>query len=205
MALQRFLPWLIMMLVVSIIGMAVGAFRAHVWLVTASAGAFAAWAIGISIAINRPYWRNPDRAAAGPDDMAAVFRQNVRLMAAVYAWGALAMQTLYTTSLTGLRWQHGWQYALLMLLFALATFHVAQSLGDPDPKFRAPWLAWAAPLTIATALLSAFGLLFLVFSGKLAVRRADWAANIIFLFGALTMMILAAATLRSHDKLTRQR
>ena len=206
MALQRLMPWLVMMLAVSVLGMgmAVGAARVHVWLVTASAGSFALWAIGIGIVINLPHWRKPSDGRAHVGELAAVFRQNVRLMSAVYAWGALSMQTLYTTSLTGLRWQHGWQYALLMLLFALASFHVAQALGDPDPKYRSPWLAWAVPMTIATAFLSAFALLFLVFSGKLAVRRADWAANIVFLFGAITMMVLAATTLRSHDKLLRR-
>ena len=64
-------------------------------------------------------------------------------------------------------------------------------------------LALAAPLAIGQALLAAGGLVFLATSGKLILRRSDWAANQVFLFGSLSVMILAAVTLRTHVRLTR--
>jgi len=185
--------------------MVTGGALAKVWLVTLSAATFAVALIGIAIAINLPFWRRDGEPDPDGRIATAAFCRNAQLIAAVYGWGALAMQLLYTTPLTGLKWQHGWQYALLLLLFALASFHISQSLRDPERRVRLSWLAWATPMSIATAVLSAAALIYLVMSGKLAVRRADWAANLVFLFGCLTLMVLAAVTLRTHERLTRGR
>jgi hypothetical protein len=40
-------------------------------------------------------------------------------------------------------------------------------------------------------------------SGTLQSKRADGAANLIFLYAALTIMILSAVALRTHIRLTR--
>ena len=202
MPLHRLMPVLIAMLVASVAGMVLGGATHRVWTVILSAATFSAMAIGVAVVSNAPYWQA--RRARGADAAAIALQRNARLMAVAYAWGAIAMQSLYTTSLTGLKWQHGWQYALLMLLFALASFRFARGLDDPSPERRAPWLALALPLAIANALLSAGGLAILAASGKLLLRRSDWAANQVFLFGALTIMVLAAITLRTHAVLTRE-
>ena len=202
MPLQRLMPFLIAMLAASVAGMVLGGAMQRLWTVILSAAAFAAMAITVSIATNAPHWQGDRRST--PDAAAGALRGNARIMAVTYAWGAIAMQALYTTPLTGLKWQHGWQYALLMLLFALGAFHVARALNDPRPERRAPWVSAALPLAIGTALLSAGGLALLAVSGKLLLRRSDWAANQVFLFGALALMVLAAVTLRTHAILTRE-
>jgi hypothetical protein len=40
-------------------------------------------------------------------------------------------------------------------------------------------------------------------SGTLQSRRPDWAANVIFLYATLTIMIITAVALRTHIRLTR--
>ena len=202
MSLQRLMPYLIAMLVASIGGMVLGGATHRIWTLIVSAAAFTAMAILVAVAANAPYWQAGRRF--GPDDATLALRRNARLIAIAYAWGAIAMQALYTTPLTGLKWQHGWQYALVMMLLALGAFHMARALGDPSPERRASWLALALPIAIANALLSAGGLAFLAVSGKLLARRSDWAANQVFLFGALTIMVLAAIALRTHTRLTRE-
>lgn len=195
------MPWLITALVVSVVGMVIGGRMHQLPVLIFAAASFAFGIIGVSILANLSDWR--DGRVAIADDAIRALHRNSRLMVVAYAWGALAMQALYTTPLTGLKWQHGWQYALLMLLLALGSFHLSRALESPDPGRRAPWLAMAVPLAMANALLSAGGLLYLAFSGKLLLRRSDWAANQVFLFGALIVMVLAAVTLKTHARLTR--
>jgi hypothetical protein len=198
------MPGLTAMLVASILGMIIGGRLVRVWLVTLSAAAFALTLIGVAIAVNLPHWRSQALADPGGEITASALAKNTQLIATAYGWGALAMQLVYTTPLTGLKWQHGWQYALLLLMFALGAFHISQALREPQRSLRQPWLTWAVPMTIATAVMAAGGLVFLVASGKLAVRRADWAANLVFLFGSLMLMVLGAIALKTHDLLTRR-
>lgn len=203
--LSRFMPGLMTMLAASLLGMIVGGRFVRVWLVTLSAASFVLTLIGVALAINLPHWRSGTSFDPGGEVTAAALSRNAQVIAIAYGWGALAMQLLYTTALTGLKWQHGWQYALLLLLLALGSFHISQSLREPRPQAREPWLGLATPMMIVTALVAAGGLVFLVASGKLAVRRADWAANLVFLFGSLTIMVLAGISLRTHERLTRGR
>lgn len=202
MRLQETMPWLIATLVLSVVGMVIGGRLHQVPVVVFSAGTFAIWIIAIAILANLGDWRGvrPD----APSSPTAALHRNSRLMTVAYAWGAMAMQGLYTTPLTGLKWQHGWQYALLMMLMALGAFHFSRALASPDPARQAPWVALAVPLAIANAFLAAGGLVYLAVSGKLLLRRSDWAANQVFLFGALIVMVLAAVTLKTHARLTRQ-
>ena len=113
------------------------------------------------------------------------------------------MLGLYTTPFTGLKWQHGWQYAAafaLLSVFALAYTHLS---GSRDAATRERLQKLAGPLAAMQATIAAAGLAFLVMSGTLQSKRADWAANIIFLYAALTIMILSAVALRTHIRLTR--
>ena len=202
MSLHTVMPWLIGTLVVSVAGMTLGGALQRPWVVTVAAAAFSGAAIVAAIGSNLPYWRAAPLLRIG-DEVAVALSRNARLIAIAYAWGAAAMQSLYTTPITGLRWQHGWQYALVMLVLSLGAVHVAQGLSQSQVGRREAWLSIAVPLSIANALLAAGGLLFLVLSGKLLVRRPDWAANLVFLFGALTVMVLAAVALKTHARLTR--
>jgi hypothetical protein len=115
------------------------------------------------------------------------------------------MQALYVTPLTGLRWHHGWQYAIIFALLAFGAFLYARAL-NPETALasRSPLERIAAPLAIVQAVIAAGGLAYLAGSGKLLLHRADWAANIIFVAAALAVMLLSAISLRTHVTLVRQ-
>lgn len=208
MSLQRLIPWLVVLLPVSVAGMAYGGHGHRLWLVIMAAALYSMTVIVAAISANAPYWTKTlqagDPTGNPSSEAVAMLCRNIRLMAISYAWGGFAMQALYTTPLTGLKWQHGWQYAAIMALLSVGAFLFARLLEDQRPVMRRWLLAMAVPLAIGHALMAAGGLVFLAASGKLLLRKSDWAANQVFLFGALTIMILAAVTLRTHARLTRQ-
>ena len=183
--------------------MAFGGREHQLWLVVMSATLFCSSLVGVAIATNAQFLTSAIPGA--PDGSAAVpsLRHNTRLLAIAYAWGGFAMQVLYMTPLTGLKWQHGWQYAAIMALMAAGALLVARLLEHDRPRLQRILTAMAVPLAIGHAFLAAGGLVYLAASGKLLLRRSDWAANQVFLFGALSVMILAAVTLRTHARLTR--
>ena len=192
---------------VSVAGMAFGGREHQLWLVIMSATLFCSSLVGAAIATNAQFLTaaEPGAPDSAPDSSGAVpsLRHNTRLLAIAYAWGGFAMQVLYTTPLTGLKWQHGWQYAIIMALMAAGALLFARLLEHDRPRLQRVLTAMAVPLAIGHAFLAAGGLVYLAASGKLLLRRSDWAANQVFLFGALTVMILAAITLRTHARLTR--
>jgi hypothetical protein len=201
MSLQRIMPWLIALLAVTVLAMMIAA-RAEL---TAATSAFAAT---FALAIVAASWRTNvgHWSATSPGDNAASLhaaRRNARLTGLTYAWAALGMMGLYTTPLTGLRWQHGWQYAAafgLLSVFALAYTHAS---GSRNVSTRQHLQRLAGPLAAIQATIAAIGLAFLVMSGTLQSRRPDWAANVIFLYATLTIMIITAVALRTHIRLTR--
>lgn len=200
---ERLIGSVLALLPFSVAGMAYGGREHRLSLVILSATLFCSCLVGLAIATNAKFIAtNPD----GPhDDTTAVpfLRHNTRLLAIAYAWGGFAMQVLYTTPLTTLKWQHGWQYAAVMALMAAGALLFARLLEHERPQLQRVLLAAAVPLTIGHALMAAGGLVYLAASGKLLLRGSDWAANQVFLFGALTVMILSAVTLRTHARLTR--
>ena len=203
MSLQQIVPWLLALQVTTITGMMLAA-RADLTIATSLlAAAFVAGAIAASIRANIPYWRGNELAVPDRHPLIAA-RRNARLAALTYAWAALAMQALYSTSLTGLRWHHGWQYAIIFALLAFGAFLYARALG-PGAEFasRSPLERMAAPLAIVQGVIAAGGLAYLAGSGKLLLHSADWAANIIFLSAALAIMFLSAISLRTHVTLLR--
>src|SRR5262245_60380485 len=114
-----------------------GSTRARVWRVAVgTVGVLSAVAIVIAARI-----RQPDLATAAASSLALVVamaavtsagsgaRGSAWLAALAYAWGAIAMQAAYLTPLTGLKWQHGWQYALAMALLAVGSLWLAGSRG----------------------------------------------------------------------------
>jgi hypothetical protein len=204
-SLQQIVPWLLALQAATIVGMVLTAGADLTVATGLLAAAFVGGALAGVVRANVPYWRTP-RTAAEPDRHPLVAaRRNTRLAALTYAWAGLAMQALYTTPLTGLRWHHGWQYALIFALLAFAAFAYARALA-PEGQAAAPTplARLAAPLAIVQGIIAAGGLTYLAGSGKLLLHRADWAANIIFVSAALAIMVLSAVSLRTHVTLMRR-
>jgi hypothetical protein len=201
MTLGGWLPALATVIVADVGAMLYSAATGRMQLVLGLAALFAVLMTAAAIAINRPLWRSRETALPPPLHGLGI---NARLMALAYFWGALAMQGLYTTRLTGMKWQHGWQYASAMLLLAIGALVFAWGLGSHDDERRNYFGALAVPLAVFQGVGAAVGVLFLVVSNKLTGVRADWGANQVFLFGALTVMVLAAISLRTHSRLARR-
>lgn len=200
---ERLIGYVLALVPLSVAGMAYGGREHRLSLVILSAALFCGCLIGLAMASNAKFVAA--NANEPPDERTAVpfLRHNTRLLAVAYAWGGFAMQVLYTTPLTTLKWRHGWQYAAIMALMAAGALLYARMLEHERPNLQRKLLAAAVPLAIGHAFMAASGLVYLAASGKLLLRGSDWAANQVFLFGALTVMILAAITLRTHARLTR--
>jgi MFS family permease len=199
MSLQPFLPWLILALLASVAGMVTGARHGSVAATGSGALVFALVCLAIAWRINQPLWQGRDPAALKVTPATAA-RRNARLMAFAYAWGGAAMLAVYTIS--GLRWRHGWQYGLGMALIAVLIFGYAVALGHKDSRLARPTLLAGAFAATAGQAVAAAGalLVFFVLAGPIDFSRGDWAANIIFLVGGLTIIgvsLLAAATHRA--------
>lgn len=164
---------------------------------------FAIIAIEAAIATNRPLWANA--AAAVRADAEAPFqasRQNAKLMAAIYAWGALAIFSIY--GLTELWWFHSWQYGSAMALIGAALLGFVHMLGDRESQFRTQTaLDVSAMLAIAQSWGLAVALGFLVASGKFASARPDWPANQVFMAGGSALIVISVASAITHLKLRR--
>lgn len=201
MSLKSPTPSLALLLIASVAAMMLSTRNGHEELIALGCAIFVVVLVTVSFLTNRPYWSVGALAQASDERVEALLR-NLRLLIISYAWGAVAMQGLYATRLTGLRWQHGWQYGVAMTLLALIAFTYARAIWrSPDPQ-RSIWLRLAAPLAVFQGVFAAGTLLFLVSSGKLLTRRADFAANQVFLSVALMVMLLAAFSLRTHVRLS---
>jgi hypothetical protein len=123
-------------------------------------------------------------------------------MAITYAWGAIAMLSVYT--LTGLRWYHAWQYGLAMALLAVLLFLYAIAIGREGSRLRQRvFLLGALQLTAVQGAGALARVLFLIGSGKLATPKTDWAANRIFLAGGLAIAALSVIAAITQGKLAR--
>lgn len=203
MAVGRWMPWLI--------GLA--AANAAVLVVLAAVGWLKGVAFGaafltgcvtcVAVALNRHYWHSDSVSQALLDDALVA---NIRVGAVAWLWGALAMQGVYLTSVTGLKWQHAWQYASAMLLIAAAAHWLAGyfTYGRADQRARRTALDLVPVSAALQAIGGAFGTMFLVTTGKAFTWRPDWAANQIFLFGALLVTVLGAITVHTHRQLKRR-
>ncbi|MGE0766729.1 MAG: hypothetical protein AB7L90_09720 [Hyphomicrobiaceae bacterium] len=185
--------------VVSALAMIAAASLRQASAVTASATIFAIVASAVAVVWYRQAMRQPRSAEATPLPAAGALLHGSRLAAICYAWGAVAMQGLYLTPLTGLKWQHGWQYALVMALLATASVGFGRSLpGAPNGGSPARWATrfrWAVPLAGAQACVAGVGLAALLASGKLVSTRADWAANRVFAGLAVAVFAVSVASI----------
>ncbi|MBU1212501.1 MAG: hypothetical protein KJ587_14680 [Alphaproteobacteria bacterium] len=203
MLLKSRLQVLVLAMLASAAAMAFAAANGAVYTCLGAALGFAIITIEIALAANRPFLKDaPGAVKADKDAPLAASQQNARLMAAVYAWGALAICAIY--SLTDLWWFHSWQYGSAMALIAAVLLGFEHLLSDPDSHFRTPRaLDVSALLATAQASGAAVGLGFLVASGKLASTKPDWPANHVFLAGGLALVFISVASTITHLRLRR--
>jgi hypothetical protein len=200
MSVQPFIPWLLAGFIPAIIGQVIGARVGAPWLSGAAAAFLPAMAIAVSLKVNAPYWdrKTIDQGAVG---LAVASHRNARLIAWTWAAGAASMLAVYLFS--GLKWQHGWQYGLGMLLIAGLGYLYAASLDVAGSVWRQPhYLSAAAALAAAQGIAAIAGIMILVMTGKVASQRGDWAANIIFVAGGLAITVLSAIAVRTHARLS---
>lgn len=177
--------------------------------VTLAASIYVAAAVIVAVLSNVDVWRRPFSDDASANVLAASdsLRRNAKLAAIAYGWGAVTMQGLYLTPLTGLKWQHGWQYALAMALLAMGSWAFVRTLrpaaAHTDPSGWRTHFRLALPLAAGQALLAGGGLAALVLSGKLGSTRADWAANGVFAALAVVVLANSICALVSHHCLAR--
>lgn len=197
MALQRLMPWLVALLLLSAATMWWAAARDTRMISALAAFGFVAVLVAVAQIINGAALRSP---GGEPRLQFHMLRRNTRLVALIYAWGAAAMMAVYV--LGDLKWRHGWQYGAVMALAAGALLMLVDRLGRPGNVFDTPQMfGRVVPLTLAHALAAAGGLAFLVASGKLATAKGDWAANHVFLAGGLGVLALALIAARTHRRL----
>ena len=119
------------------------------------------------------------------------------LMAAIYGWGSLTMAFAYLGA--GLRWQHGWQYALGMSVIAAGIAAATRTVHAlPEGERKSAIRGLAARLAIVHAAAAIGALVWLVLSGKLVTIKDDWAANIVFMAGGCAASAASLLLWRTH-------
>lgn len=168
----------------------------HMSSVTA-ATSFSIAAIIVGFRSNRRYWPNAKDGPPAVAPASSALAETTRLIAAVYAWGALALLTIYP--LIGLHWQHGWQYGSAMLVVAvfLARYAALLERGS-HPLAGAAAVDRAAILTALHGIAVAIALAWMVMDGKIQTSRFDWAANHVFLAGGFAVMCLCMFATKTH-------
>jgi hypothetical protein len=162
-------PWLPGALAMSVLGQIAGAKTGN-GQISAAAAALLPLALIAAAA----------RANRAPADPLATARANAVLQA--LAWGAGAASMFGVYLLSGVKWQHGWQYGSGMALISAAAFAYAR-----QPR----WLSATAVIVGLQGAAAAIGLAVLASSGKLASVKGDWAANIIFCAGGVAIAVLS--------------
>ena len=148
----------------------------------------------------QPYW-NRTTPPTGIEALADASRRNARLIAWTWAAGAISMLAVYR--LSGLRWQHGWQYGSGMVVIAALVFVYALSIESPSSPLRRSRLLNAVALMAAVqGIAGTAGIMMLVISGKLGSMKGDWAANIIFIAGGFAITVLSAIAVRTHARIS---
>lgn len=202
MSLQPFVPYLVTLLAATVGLMTYAASIGTPALSLAAALVFGVVVVAVALYINRPAAWTPDKIADPLGSMHAA-RRNARLMALVYAWGGFALLLIYGVS--GLRWQHGWQYGSAMALIAAGLLIHVHKMGDEGAWTRtAAGLQASVYLSLAQAAAAALALVYLVSSGKLAAGGRDWAANHVFLVGGFVIVVLSLVAAQTHTLLKRR-
>jgi hypothetical protein len=192
---------LIVAFLASLAGTCFAAAWANRWLFAASVFVFSATASIAAFLVSSLYWRGPATAEGKPAIVQALIA-STQLSTLVYAWGAATLFLVYSAS--GLHWQHGWQYGSAMALIAAGMAYYAKLLGQN----RADLVSDSAIQRVVTlgsiqGVAVSLVLVWLVASGKIISPRTDWAANLIFVAGGLSIVCLCAFLARTHSVLNR--
>lgn len=183
-SLRPLLPWLLLASAVSITMMVLGAGRGDKFLPALAAGLLVALVVGTGLGINAPLWSRGSRPfAEGAVAVKEALRCNIWLAALVYAWGASALFGMY--SLSDLVWRHAFQYGTGAAVFAASLGIYGYLLGNVRTLPVPPLI-----LTVLHGVAVAGGLAYLIGDGKLQTVRGDWAANEVFLWGAIAIIAL---------------
>lgn len=200
MSFSRIAPWLLAALAIVaalFIRMAAAGDRGAAFAVALAAPALL---IAAALAICIPLWRLAP-VAIKSDEAIAQARRTARLFAVAFAWGAAAMLGAYSP-MTGLKWQHGWQYGAGMVLLAALSFGYGLALGGR--RLRSARLQRAVMWgTIATGTAAAAAAAWLVGAGKLQSPKGDWAANFVFFAIAVALSGISAVAVYTKFKMVR--
>lgn len=156
---------------------------------------------GIALGIALGAVRELRAAAADGQSRSHLAAHSARHMGLVWAWGALVIIITYTSVLA---WREWWHFALaFIILSGLCLFFSAALKSEPSGGEDAGMLSLARYLAIgqfAATVVTMIGLL--TFDGRvfkiggkmlrfLDARHTDWAANNVFLFGAIALAAIS--------------
>jgi hypothetical protein len=204
MSLSRIAPYLLMALAASaMLFIRAAGMGVREWALAAALIAPLSLALG-ALVISLPHWSAP-QVDLKSEEAFAQARRTARLFSIGFAWGATAMFGTYSSGMTTLKWQHGWQYGAGMALLAGLCFAYAVALGrSGGGGARSARVQRAVMwLTILMGIGAAAGVAWLVMSGKIVTVRPDWAANYLFLAGGLAISTLSAVAVATKVKMVR--
>jgi hypothetical protein len=183
----------------SVVGQVVGAGQGVPGLSIFAAAAFAGAVLRLGWQINKPWWTagvgvvGPSSAEAQP----MMASRNALMIALGYAWGGLSMLAVYL--LTPLRWQHGWQYGAGMVIIGALVWMVSRRMATLQARADTFKRLMVVSFVHGGAATVALG--WLIASGKFLSLKNDWAANIVFVSGALVIAGISAMGIRTARKL----
>lgn len=194
MRLRRMLPILLLAAALSVAIAVLAAARRSELTLALAAFLFALQVALALLRIHVPLWRSR------PGSINAAWAwDNSVLTALTYGWGAAMLLTVYP--LGGLVWRHWWQYGLGMALFAVGTLLVArQMIGSRTPHDSGKGLTQLMYATMGLVVAVVAALVYLVGSGKLATPKDDWAANVVFIAGGVTILLISVASLVTYKR-----
>lgn len=194
----------IAILVVCVVAMAVAAGRGSETATASAAACAASLLIGAGVLTNLATWRASPTAQTPPVNAAIALQRSTVLTALAYAWGSLALFTIYLG--TPLSWQHGWQYASVMAIIAVGHVVFLRHLAaQPTPVAVSRATKRAVMLACLQGTATVVAMVWLVMSGKLGTLRDDWAANTVFLAGGTALAVLSAIIVVTHIIAERRR
>ncbi len=191
--------WLV--IAASVAGQVAGASRNESAYSIFAAAAFAGALLRVAWQINQPWWDGGahDIGPAASSAQPMLAQRNAGLLAAGYGWGAASLLAVYL--LSPLKWQHGWQYGCGMALIALLIFWVTRDLGARWSPRVERWLVLG---TMIHSWAASAGVIWLIGMGKILSVKGDWAANVVFVAGAICIAGLSVLALRTARSLSAQ-
>ena len=172
------------------------------------ANCLVAAATGLSLIIastlrNRPIW--DAKMAEMPTERFQKLRTasaNARFMGFAYAWGSLSIASMYY--LTDLYWYHAYQYTLYLAVPAAISILFARTLSSSKGSgYSEGNLSLSKYITVVQAIAMLGIIFYLLSSGKLGVIRKDWAADNVFFWGAVTLLVLSILALAVQRRLAK--